>query len=49
MITERLLVESGCCDAMMAKQWAKPLTSTCEKFRIDTPARVAGLSRANGS
>lgn len=43
LVTEKLLVESGCCDAVMAKQWVKPLTSTCEKFRINSPARVAGF------
>lgn len=43
MITEDLLVSTGCCDAVMAKQWVEPLNQTCEKFGIDTPARVAGF------
>jgi putative chitinase len=43
MITERLLVESGTCEPLMAEKWVVAVGATCRRFEVDTPERVAGF------
>lgn len=43
MITERLLVESGTCEAAMAEKWVVALEATCRRYEINTPERIAGF------
>ena len=43
MITEALLVQSQTCTPALAEKWAIPLQFVCDKYEINTPARVAGF------
>jgi putative chitinase len=43
MITSNFLIDSGTCSADIADKWVDALNSTCERYQIDTPLRVAGF------
>jgi len=43
MITQSMLVTSQTCTPAMAEKWAIPLQFVCNKYEINTPARVAGF------
>jgi putative chitinase len=42
MFTENQLIAAGCADRMTAREVIKPLLHAAEKFRINTPNRLAG-------
>jgi len=48
MITESVLVMSQTCTPAMAEKWAIPLQFVCDKYEINTPARVAGFLAQTG-
>ena len=43
MISKELLVDAHVCDAATADKWVDALNTTCDKFEINTPERVAGF------
>ena len=48
MITESVLIMSQTCTPAMAEKWAIPLQFVCDKYEINTPARVAGFLAQTG-
>jgi len=48
MITESLLVTSQTCTTAMADKWLIPLQFTCDKYKINTPERIAGFLAQTG-
>lgn len=43
LISKDMLIQSQTCKPEMADKWVDALNSTCERFQINTPLRIAGF------